>query len=174
DDFPRELILDIGYAVRNVVWLISYNTRLVPADRAPTSWEDLARPEWRGRLVLPDFVNYWPVVMYLLIPLHELWGERKFWDWMRGVLANRPSWRSEVVPVQSAVEVGEAAVGITTHSTLPAPIARNAPVGWVWTNPMMGFSSCLSMASRPQNPNAARLFITYLVNEGGRVLQEVG
>ncbi|MDW8092074.1 MAG: hypothetical protein RMJ06_00060, partial [Nitrososphaerota archaeon] len=25
-----------------------------------------------------------------------------------------------------------------------------------------------------QNPNAARLFITYLVNEGGRVLQEVG
>ncbi|MCS7142243.1 MAG: ABC transporter substrate-binding protein, partial [Aigarchaeota archaeon] len=174
DDFPRELILDIGYAVRNVVWLISYNTRLVPPDRAPTSLEDLARPEWRGRLVLTDFITYWPVVMYLLIPLNQMWGEQKFWDWMRGVLANRPTWRSEPVPVMSAVEVGEAAVGLVVSSNLPPPISRNAPIAWVWINPMFGFSTPVSMASRAQNPNAARLFITYLVNEGGRVLQEVG
>ncbi|MCS7142250.1 MAG: ABC transporter substrate-binding protein [Aigarchaeota archaeon] len=173
ENFSSDLILDIGYSVRRVFFVIMYNTQLVPSDRAPRSLEDLARPEWRNRLVLPDFTIHAPTIFYLMM-VREMWGERKFWDWMRGVLANRPLWRASPLPAAVAVEVGEAAVCITFSSNIAPALSRRSPVDWVYLNPFTGSTTPITMASKALRPNAAKLFITYVVHEGGSVFQEIG
>ncbi|MDW8092063.1 MAG: ABC transporter substrate-binding protein, partial [Nitrososphaerota archaeon] len=173
DGFPSELILDIGYAIRKTFFVIMYNTQQISAAAAPKTLEDLAKPEYRGRLVMPDFLTHTPTI-YFLMQLRDIWGERKFWDWMRGVLANRPLWRPETLASAVAVEAGEGAITITVHTNVAVALGRRSPIEWVYLNPLMGWTTPITMASRPQNPNAARLFITFILNDGPRIMQQIG
>ena len=46
-------------ANRFTKYVVSWNTRLVPAGRQPRSWEDLADPRWRGQLALEESDDDW-------------------------------------------------------------------------------------------------------------------
>ncbi|MEM4362680.1 MAG: extracellular solute-binding protein [Candidatus Caldarchaeum sp.] len=173
DGFPSELILDIGYAIRRIFFVLMYNTKLVSAEMAPKTIEDLAKPEWRGKISAADFTTHTPTI-YFLMQLKEMWGEEKFWNWMKGLLANKPIWKSETLPAAVAVESGEAAVALTVHTNVAVALDRKAPVGWTWLNPLMGWSTPLTMAARPPHPNTAKLFIQFMLVDGVKTMQEIG
>src|SRR5215471_15159305 len=54
--YPKEFV-DPGYWVTSAMnmHVIGYNTRTVAPDKLPKTWEDLLKPEWKGKLMLnPD------------------------------------------------------------------------------------------------------------------------
>src|ERR1051325_1224387 len=54
-EFPADVIDPVlGPRYRNVIIGIMYNTSLIKAADAPKSLEDLLKPEYRGKIVMPD------------------------------------------------------------------------------------------------------------------------
>jgi ABC-type Fe3+ transport system substrate-binding protein len=82
---PIQMIDETGA----VVWpssntgILTYNTSLIPPDRAPTGWEACTDPQWKGKFS----VDSKPNVLAWLAPK---WGEEKLYDFARKVKENTP------------------------------------------------------------------------------------
>jgi iron(III) transport system substrate-binding protein len=77
---------------RNVIALVSrfaavpYNKNLVSPDQAPKTWEDMLKPDWKGRKFGVDIR---PQELAALVPA---WGLQKTIDYARKVAAQQPIW----------------------------------------------------------------------------------
>ena len=68
---------------------IIYNSNLIPADKAPKSYEDLIDPKlsptWAGKIAVPPYPNW-------LVELSLIWGEEKLKDFTRKLVAINGGW----------------------------------------------------------------------------------
>ena len=68
---------------------IIYNSNLIPADKAPKSYEDLIDPKlsptWTGKIAVPPYPNW-------LVELSLIWGEEKLKDFTRKLVAINGGW----------------------------------------------------------------------------------
>jgi iron(III) transport system substrate-binding protein len=88
---------------------IAYNPRLVPADLVPKSWEECARPEFKGKVVLDP--------RHKLLALH--WNKREwFLDWVKRMMANDAKLIREQTEMIQLISAGAYALscGTQTHS----------------------------------------------------------
>ncbi|ADO43019.1 ABC transporter substrate-binding protein [Ketogulonicigenium vulgare] len=161
-----------NYAVYQTdIQLVTYNNTTVSQDDIAqhlASWEGLADPRWKDQIVIVDPRGSTNQLSFL-IGLRNAYGE----DWFSGLMANNPqivntasSGAQQVaagafelmvpsVPVHSAALRGQGApIGLTLPEGLNhAPAQGTAvPVG-------------------ASNPNAALLFIDWLLSEEGQALQ---
>lgn len=171
--FPSDLVLPYGFGIRLLAYVIIYNEQLVSADKAPKSLEDLANPEWKGKIWALDPKTHLSAGIFHLY-LMKTWGEKKYFDWVRKLKANDVVWHNVAQRVATAVGTGEAAVGLAYHSNALAEALENRPVNTIWTDPTYIHPTALAMASRPPHPNAAKLLIQFLLYEGMKVLQNIG
>jgi len=63
---------------------ISYNTNLIPPDRAPKDWQDLCNPAYKGQ------VSFDPPETRFMVGLYILMGEEKFRGWLKCMGENQP------------------------------------------------------------------------------------
>lgn len=115
---------------------IGYNRKLVPAEAVPQGWQDILRPEFKGRIVLTD-----PRVNESLLPFPAMLQESYGDDFLRALAAQEP----KLVPVtQQGVEqvaAGEAALvlpcnpgNLERYQGQDAPIAlAPIPTPIFWT-----------------------------------------
>ncbi|MEM4561173.1 MAG: extracellular solute-binding protein [Candidatus Caldarchaeum sp.] len=173
EGFPSDLVLPYGFGIRLLAYVIIYNEQLVSADRAPKSLEDLADPRWKGKIWALDPKTHLSAGIFHIY-LMKTWGEEKYFDWMRRLKANDVVWHNVAQRIATAVGTGEAEVGLAYHSNALGEALERRPVNTVWPNPTFIHPTSLAMASRPPNPNAAKLLTQFLLYEGMKVLQGVG
>ncbi|MEM3102626.1 MAG: extracellular solute-binding protein, partial [Candidatus Caldarchaeum sp.] len=173
EGFPSDLVLPYGFGIRLLAYVIIYNEQLVSADRAPKSLEDLADPRWKGKIWALDPKTHLSAGIFHVY-LMKTWGEEKYFDWMRRLKANDVVWHNVAQRIATAVGTGEAEVGLAYHSNALGEALERRPVNTVWPNPTFIHPTSLAMASRPPNPNAAKLLTQFLLYEGMKVLQGVG
>lgn len=136
---------------------------------SPTSWEDYADPQYRGRLMLaepdssPANAAFWTL-------MRETYGD----DLLRGIAANEPRWMNSAVPVTQAVAAGETDMG---HPGVAAIvnnlIGSGAPIELVSLEPTTGPEAALGVSANSPNPAGAKLLATYLASEeGNRLLND--
>lgn len=138
-----------------------YNSRLVKAEDAPKSWEDLLDPKWKGKLVKAH-PGYSGAITNETYALSHLLG----WEFYEKLA------KQGVLQVQSATDPpmrcaqGERAVmADAAEVTALRLIAEGAPLVLVYPTegvPVVGVGSVLMQKS--QRPNAARLFMHYLAS----------
>ena len=150
------------YIVDKFTMVISgYNSRLVKAEDAPKSWNDLLDPKWKGKLAKAH-PGYSGAITNATYALSHLLG----WEFYEKLA------KQGVLQVQSAtdppmrVAQGERAVmaDAAEVSTLRL-IAEGAPLVPVYPSegvPMVAVGSVLMVKS--PRPNAARLFMHYLAS----------
>jgi hypothetical protein len=104
-EIPRQMIDPKN---RNFVALLTrfhvfaYNKNLVAPAQVPKSWEDLLKPEWKGRKFAID-VN--PLEVAALVPA---WGLEKTLDYARKIAAQQPIWiQGSSARVLTTVGAGE-------------------------------------------------------------------
>ena len=77
--FPSEGLL-IFTSLRGMI----YNSKLIPKDKAPKSYEDLVDPKlsptWAGKLAIPPYVSW-------LVELSMIWSEDKVKNFTRKLVA---------------------------------------------------------------------------------------
>ena len=64
--------------------VIGYNTKLVPKDQAPKSWEDQLDPRWKGKIAMEEEMYSW----YAAITL--AWGRERAQRYMRALAKQEP------------------------------------------------------------------------------------
>ena len=171
--FPNEWIDPQGYGfgLHQTIYVISYNTRLVPASAIPKDYEDLLNPRWKGQL------GWESEEYYFFGALLKLRGREKGMEFWRRVAAQRVNFRNGYSLLAELVSAGEFPVAVSLYQhRVDEYIDKRAPVQSVVTNPLIGGDpNRISLLRGASHPHAAKLFIDFMLSlEGQKLLQDRG
>ena len=160
DLFDKEGYWYTYYVVPNA---LGYNTKLVKKEEVPKTYEALLEPRWKGRKISMDNEAY-----LLLQGLVSAWGREKAVDYMRKLAAQDPvlsRGNTERVTMTSA---GEYPLVIAYAHTVEREKFKGASMDWVPLEPAVVEIDPLMVGSKAPSPNAARLFLDYLLSKEGQ------
>jgi iron(III) transport system substrate-binding protein len=153
------------------IQLVAYNSKLVSDKDVAEhlkSWRDLADPRWKGQIALVDPRASTNQLSFML-GLRDLYGD----GWFKGFMANKP----EIVGTASAA-VQQVAAGAYQLLVPSVPVhsaalrQQGAPIKLVTPADMNHApAQGTGVAVGAQHPNAALLFIDWLLSEEGQALQ---
>lgn len=145
--------------------VIGYNTKLVPKDQAPKSWDDLLDPRWKGKIALDDEMFSWYAAMSVA------WGRERAQRYMRALARQDIQLRSGQTLIAQLMGAGEFHLGMVLAHRIERMKRQGAPVDWVTTlDPITVSLHPIALAAKAPHPNAAKLFIDYLLSKEGQQL----
>ena len=165
----REMIDDSGI----VVWLGSYtgvlvyNTKLVPPDKAPKSWEACHDPYFNGKFS----VDTKPNVLAWLTPA---WGAEKLLGFARRIKENNPLWSRGNTRNLTMLTSGEVVMncGNYVHSTQRA-LNQDANLKMVVPDPFpVSFHEPEAIYAGAKNIHSALLWIEFMASKEGQQVAE--
>jgi len=148
----------------------AYNTQLIAAEHAPRSYQDLLNPRFKGKMVWnpKSMTGAWGFISTVIKGMGE----------ERGMAYLRALAKQDIVPLPIAIRAvldrviaGEYAIGLemnNTHAAISA--AQGAPVKWVPLNPVSETLQVAGVTKGAPHPNAARLFIDFMVSKAGQAI----
>lgn len=140
--------------------VIIYNRDLVPSDKVPRDWEDLLKPEWKGKITMDHDDYEW----YANMLAH--WGRGKGLRYMQRLASQDIALKRSHNIVRQMVSAGEFPLGITYAPSTAELIQKGAPLDWVHTTrPIVGLTFAIGMAKKAPHPNAAKVFINYVLSK---------
>ena len=154
-----------GFAALPMV--IMYNKKLVPADKVPTGWADLLKPEWKGKISFADpnksGSSYTQMMtMYCAMGGWDFVG--KFATQLKGVV------ESSSTNVPKKVSDGEMPLGITLEDNA-SRFMGTGNIGIVY--PAEGTSTVpdgMAIIKGAKHPNAAKKFLDFLQGKEAQTL----
>ena len=164
-EFPAEAIDPVlGPRYRNVVIGIMYNTDgIKPAD-APKSLEDLLKPEYRGKLVMPDPTQHTTTAQWLG-SLYKVMGKEKAHKFIDDLAATKPIMVESFLPAAERVTSGETPIGITFVKYVYIYGKKGAPLDYVRLPKMLGDGHYITLSNKAVHPNAGKAFIDFFLSE---------
>lgn len=144
---------------------IGYNTNLVKPADVPKSYEDLLDPKWVGRIGIEASDTDWFGSM-----VHAM-GEEKGMAFFRKLAAMKPQMRTGHTLMAELVASGEIplAVDIYNHNAERLKV-KGAPIAWKALEPTFGRPNGVSVAKQAPHPNAALLFVDFMLSLEGQKL----
>lgn len=143
----------------------AYNTTRVKRDELPKSYEDLLHPRWRRRMVLDKNEDRWFANM-----LH-LMGEKKGMEFMQTLAKQEVAIRSGRSLITQLLAAGEFDLQIVAYWYRPHLLKKQgAPVDWIAMEPALVALHPISAIDRAPHPNAAKLFIDFVLSDEGQRL----
>ena len=162
-EFPKEAIdPNLGVRYRNVVIGVVYNKDSVKAADAPKSLEDLVKPQYRGKLVMPDPTQHTTTTQWVA-SLDKLMGKEKSEKFIRDLAAQKPILVESLLPAAERVATGETPIAITYVKYVYIYGQRGAPLDYVRLGKFMGDGHYLGLNSKAPHMNAGKAFIDYFL-----------
>jgi iron(III) transport system substrate-binding protein len=148
----------------------SLNTNLVKPEDYPKAWDDLTKPTWKGRIA----VEQGNVLLFTATKTE--WGADKAVAFWKGIAANQPSIRSGNTESAQLLAAGEFPLAVNIYTGEPNRLAmQGAPTKVIPLDPVFLQLQLIGMGAKSTHPNAAKLFINWLLDdEGQRALTENG
>jgi len=142
-----------------------YNKEQVKAADAPTSYEGITDPKWRGKIVMANPATHATTIAWLVgLREHVFKSDDAWMKFVKGLAANKPMFVSSFGPTPAPIESGEKQIGVS----MPKYIITKAPAPLDWarvSQPMLGTPRGISLASSAPHPNAAKLFMDYWLSK---------
>lgn len=138
-----------------------YNTKLVK--NPPASWADLWRPEFKGRIVLPEVSHS---IGTYIIPIGAVAAgkdpkdEEAGFAMLKKMTELKPIWAKDTDTIMNSLRTEEAVIGLLYKSQTYTVKGWNAPVEWVY--PKEGgipFVSGTLIAKNTKNLEAAEQYL---------------
>jgi iron(III) transport system substrate-binding protein len=141
---------------------IGYNTAKVKEADAPRNWTDLLDPKWKDNIALghPGFSGY---VGTWALTLRNQYG----WDFFEKLAKNNPRVGRSINDTVTMLNAGESAVaGSGPVGTLLESVQKGNPLAMVYpTDGTVLIIAPSSIMKGCKHPNAARLFMEFLMSE---------
>ena len=164
-EFPKDAIdPQLGPRARNHIIGIVYNKGTIKPDDAPKTLEDLVKPQYRGKLVMPDPTLHTTTAQWL-VNVHKLIGKDKSEKFVRDLAAMKPTLVESFNPAAERVTSGEFPIAITYVYYVYLHGIKGAPIDYVRTGKFLGDASYLSLHNKAPHPNAAKAFIDFFLDE---------
>ncbi|HEY2988563.1 MAG TPA: extracellular solute-binding protein [Candidatus Binatia bacterium] len=164
-DFPQNLIhAELGPSYRRGVVGIVYNKSVMKPEAAPKSLEDLLKPEYKGKLAMPDptrgvIAASWPASLY------KLMGKDKAEKYIRDLAATKPVIVEGVLNAAERITTGETPLGITYLKYVVAFGQKGAPLDYVRLEKMLGHGHYVGLDNKAAHPSAGKAFIDFFLSE---------
>jgi iron(III) transport system substrate-binding protein len=164
-DFPKDVLdPNLGPRYRNVVVGVVYNKSALKQNEYPKSLDDLAKPQYKGKIVMPDPTQHTTTTQWLA-SLHKIMGKEKAEKFMRDLAANKPVWVESLLPSAERVASGEIPIAITYVKYAYIDAKKGAPVDYVRDPKLIGDASYITLASKAPHVNAGKAFIDYFLGD---------
>jgi iron(III) transport system substrate-binding protein len=154
----------LGPRYRTGVIGVVYNKSIIKPEAAPKSLEDLLKPEFRGKVAMPDptrgvIAASWPASLY------KLMGKEKAEKFIRDFAATRPAIVEGVLNAAERVTTGETPLGISYLKYVVAFGQKGAPLDYVREPKMLGHGHYIGVDAKAARPSAAKAFIDFFLGE---------
>ena len=171
--WEKDFGLDAVYANQrfvggyNLTLPIAYNTKMVSAQEAPKSWEDLADPKWKGRKI---------IIEARLVPFAMLgteWGKGKAVELTKKILSQQqPLIVQGGTTVANALAGGQVSIAVGTYAfTIEGLKKQGAAVDWVAVSPLPVLTSAEGVLKTAAHPNAGRFFAGWMGTPEGQKIR---
>ena len=144
---------------------IGFNTQEVKREDAPKTYQDLLNPKWKGRKISVDDEGY-----ELLVGLGEAWGGSAAADYLKKLATQDPVVGRGNSQRTQLLAVGEFPLAIAYTHTIEWSKSQGTPVDWVNLEPVVIKFDGIMLGSKAANPNAAKLFIDFILSQSGQEL----
>jgi iron(III) transport system substrate-binding protein len=152
-------------------FVIGYNTSMMSGKKIPRDWRDLLNPIWKGGQIGAErdgTVWYASMLQY--------WGREKGVRFMKQLSAQQPHLERGNTLRTQMMAAGEFPMAIVHAHKVEQFKAKGAPLDWVTAaDPIVTQPFVLATARHARNPNAARLFLDFVLSKKGQlVIKENG
>ncbi len=163
--YPKEAIdPKLGPRYRNLMIGIVYNKNVVRPEDAPSSLEDLLKPQHRGKLVMPDPTQHTTTTQWF-VSLHKLMGKEGADKFIRDLAATKPLMLESLLPPVERASTGETPIAITLVHYSFVFAQKGAPLDYVRLPKMLGDGSYVALNNKAPHPNAGKAFIDYFLDD---------
>ena len=163
--FPQDFRDPQGYwtCVYLTVAVLAYNTNKVKIDELPRKYEDLLNPKWKKRMALDANEERW-------VPgLIQSMGRDKAVSFLKALAQQDVYIRRGRSLLTQLLLAGEFDVQIVAYwHEVNRLMKQKAPIGWVGIEPAVTGAPQLSLVDKAPHPNAARLFIDFVLSAEGQ------
>ncbi len=147
------------------LYVIAYNTKLISERDAPRDWWDLLDSKWKGKKIGLDE----EIELYGALVIR--WGKDKAKKLFQGLAAQDPLERRGHTLIAQMMAAGEFPVTIAYGNRIEDMKGKGAPVDWASTaDPVVVSPSVIGMFAHAPHPNAAQLFIDFVLSREGQSL----
>lgn len=153
---------------------VFFNKTQVQRADVPKTWNDLLNPKFQGKIVIgsPRISPAYSELYY------ALWKDPKYGEaFLQKLAAQRPRMVQSPPLVAQLVASGEAMIGFTglpyeaVNILTPNP---TAPIDYAYLDIITLAPSFIGINAKAQNPNAAHLFVAYMLSPAGQVTHNGG
>jgi iron(III) transport system substrate-binding protein len=153
-------------AFYQIPYVIGFNTRLVASKDVPTSYEDLLQPRWKGWIAMETAEYQW------FYHWMQILGRDRGVEFMKKFAGQNLQMRAGHTLLAQLVAAGEAALATVVYSNRVERMkASGAPIDWVrFKGPTITAINAVSVPAQAPHPNAARLFVDFVLSKEGQSL----
>jgi iron(III) transport system substrate-binding protein len=140
---------------------LTYNSDLVSDAEAPTNWPDLLDPKWKGKVSVghPAYSGY---VGTWVVTMRKLYG----WDYFEQLEKTDPRIGRSINDTVTMLTAKESAVAAGPDATTAMSAARGNPLKISYpTDGALLMIAPSSVLKNAPHPNAARLFLNFLLSK---------
>jgi iron(III) transport system substrate-binding protein len=161
---------NLGARYRNVLYGVIYNKAGIKAAEAPKTLEDVVKPEYRGKLVMPHPVNHTLTTQWLA-SLDKIMPKNRAEKFIRDLAATKPIFVESIVPAADRVGTGETPIGITFVRFVLTYNKQGASLDYVRDYTMLGDGQYITLAAKAPRPSAGKAFIDFFLEEESMRIQ---
>src|SRR5918996_4987616 len=163
--FAKEAIdPNLGARYRNVLYGVIYNKNGIKASEAPKTLEDVVKPEYRGKLVMPHPVNHTLTTQWLA-SLDKVMSKARAEKFIRDLAAAKPVFVESIVPAADRVGTGETPIGITFVRFVLTYNKQGANLDYVRDYNMLGDGQYISLGAKAPHSNSGKAFIDFFLDD---------
>lgn len=161
---------NLGARYRNVLYGVIYNKAGIKASEAPKTLEDVVKPEYRGKLVMPHPVNHTLTTQWLA-SLDKIMPKNRAEKFIRDLAATKPIFVESIVPAADRVGTGETPIGITFVRFVLTYNKQGASLDYVRDYTMLGDGQYITLAAKAPRPSVGKAFIDFFLEEESMRIQ---
>ena len=151
-----------------------WNTDLVSHGEAPTSWQDLADPRWKGRIAIEQADTNWFQTLHGYL-VEQGMTEQQADDFFRSIVANGAVVKGHT-EMQTFVAAGQYAVGADCYTYVTeSQKAAGAHTDWrPGVSPAIIQPNGVAVMKTAAHPASAALFYRWILTDGQDILAHSG
>lgn len=146
-------------------YVVAYNTKMIAPADAPKTWDDLLSPRFRGKIMFDSTKAQWFIAQL------DRMGQEKGMEYMRKLAAQKTIPRRGLTQIVQLMAAGEAPVSLFSNlARVEEMRKKGAPVVAAQVQPMIGSVDCSAIAAQAPRPNAAKVFIDYILTRDAQII----
>jgi iron(III) transport system substrate-binding protein len=174
--FPKEVIdPNLGPSYRKTIIGIVYHAGIIKPADAPKSLEDLVRPQYKGKVVVPDPSQHTTTAQWMASLPKVMGSKEKSDKFIRDLAATKPLLVESLTPAGERITTGETPIGLAFIKNVVFYGKKGIPLDYVRLGKFMGDGQSIALAAKPPHPNAGKAFIDFFLGEEGlRLMAGIG